>query len=115
MKYLGPFVADGGLVTLISSEAGSLSNNWRPSEYGYCMSKAALNMFACLLRVRQQKRRSGIQVIAMHPGWLRTDMGGPNADISVDEAARDIVQTLVARHGAEGPPFVDRFGEAMAW
>jgi len=115
MKYLGRSVAEGGLVALISSEAGSIADNWRPSEYGYCMSKAALNMFASLLRVREQQRGSGIRVLAMHPGWIRTDMGGPNADISAGEAAADIVNTLFARYGAEGPPFVDRFGEAMSW
>ena len=43
MKHLGRFVKNGGLVTLISSEAGSLTDNWRGSEYGYCMSKAAVN------------------------------------------------------------------------
>ena len=115
LKHLGRFVSKGGLVALMSSEAGSLADNWRASEYGYCMSKAALNMFACLASVREQKRASGTRVLAMHPGWLRTDMGGPNADISADEAARDIVDTLSVRHGSEGAPFVDRFGKPMAW
>lgn len=115
LKHLGRFVTRGGTVALMSSEAGSLADNWRGSEYGYCMSKAALNMFACLAGVREQKLGSGTQVLAMHPGWLRTDMGGPNADISAEEAARDIVETLFAREGATGPPFVDRFGKAMAW
>lgn len=115
LKHLGRFVTRGGLIAFMSSEAGSLADNRRGSEYGYCMSKAALNMFACLSSVREQKRASNIQVLAMHPGWLRTDMGGPSADISADEAARDIVATLFARHESEGPPFVDRFGKPMAW
>jgi NAD(P)-dependent dehydrogenase (short-subunit alcohol dehydrogenase family) len=115
VKHLGRFVRPGGLLALISSEAGSLQNNWRPSEYGYCMSKAALNMFAQLLRVREQNRGAGVQVIALHPGWLRTDMGGPNADLAVGQAASDIVDTLLARHGVEGPPFIDRLGQAMKW
>lgn len=115
MKHLGRFVDNGGLVVLISSEAGSLTDNWRATEYGYCMSKAALNMLARLLSVREHDRGSRIQVVAMHPGWLRTDMGGANADVGADEAARDIVDTLSARYGSGGPDFVDRFGKAMAW
>ena len=115
VKHLGRFVAPGGLLVLISSEAGSIGKNWRPSEYGYCMSKAALNMFSQLLSVRENQRESGIQVIVLHPGWMRTDMGGPNADISADEAAAQIVKTLSARHGQLGPPFIDRFGKAMGW
>jgi NAD(P)-dependent dehydrogenase (short-subunit alcohol dehydrogenase family) len=115
VRHLGRFIAKSGLVVLVSSEAGSLADNWRPSEYGYCMSKAALNMFARLLTVREHDRASGVQVIAMHPGWLRTDMGGPNADLTADEAARDILKTLSDRHGSKGPGFVDRFGKAMAW
>jgi len=109
-------LAPAGLLVLVSSEAGSIADAWRSSEYGYCMSKAALNMLARLLAIRENKIGSKIQVIALHPGWMRTRMGGPTADISAEEAARDILATLEVRlRGAEGPPFVDRLGKALAW
>jgi len=109
-------LAPGGLLVLVSSEAGSIADAWRSSEYGYCMSKAALNMLARLLGIREKKLDSKIQVIALHPGWMRTRMGGRAADISAEEAARDILATLEARlRGAAGPPFVDRLGKALAW
>ena len=116
IKHLRPFVVPRGLIVLVSSEAGSIAENWRPSEFGYCMSKAALNMLSQLLRVREEQAQSGIRVVALHPGWFRSDMGGPNAESGVAESALDIVRTLRERHGADdGPPFVDRFGKAMAW
>jgi len=109
-------LAPAGLLVLISSEAGSITDAFRSSEYGYCMSKAALNMLARLLGIRESKLDSKIQVIALHPGWMRTGMGGPSADISAEEAARDILATLEVRlRGAVGPPFVDRLGNALAW
>jgi NAD(P)-dependent dehydrogenase (short-subunit alcohol dehydrogenase family) len=79
------------------------------------MSKAALNMFARLMGNREAQRGSGVRVLSMHPGWIRTDMGGPNAHLSPPEAARDVWRTLQARAVRPGAPFVDRLGEALAW
>ena len=73
------------LIINISSEAGSIGECWRDREYFYCMSKAALNMQTRLLHNYLQPR--GYSVLAVHPGWFRSDMGGPQADISPDEAA----------------------------
>lgn len=118
VKHLRPFVANNGLIALISSEAGSISDAPRGSEYGYCMSKAALNMLTKLLINREAQTRGGrgsAQVFALHPGWVRTDMGGANADISPEESARDILSTLDARLSKPGPPFVDRFNQPMRW
>jgi NAD(P)-dependent dehydrogenase (short-subunit alcohol dehydrogenase family) len=115
VRYFRPFLSDGGLLAFISSEAGSIGDSGRSSEYGYCMSKAALNMFARLMGNREKQRGSGVHVVALHPGWIRTDMGGPRAHLAPEEAARDVWRLLEQRSAKAGPPFVDRLGEPLAW
>jgi NAD(P)-dependent dehydrogenase (short-subunit alcohol dehydrogenase family) len=115
IKHFRRFVMPGGLIALVSSEAGSINDTHRTSEYGYCMSKAALNMLSRLLANREEERRTGVRVVAVHPGWLRTDMGGPNADLSPDESARALLSTLADRLAEDGPAFIDRLGAPMAW
>jgi len=76
------------LIVNISSEAGSIGNCWRKDEFLYCMSKSALNMQTMILKNLLSPR--GFELLAIHPGWLRTDMGGPNADLDPKEAAEGI-------------------------
>lgn len=114
-KHFRRLLAPGALLVFISSEAGSIQDAWRQSEYGYCMSKAALNVLAKLLANRERALNSGIQVLALHPGWVRTDMGGQQATLSPEESAEAILSTLAERESHAGPTFVDRFGQAMAW
>jgi NAD(P)-dependent dehydrogenase (short-subunit alcohol dehydrogenase family) len=113
VKHFRRHLRPGGLLALISSEAGSIGDAGRQSEYGYCMSKAALNMLAKLLSTRELRRDSGVRVLAIHPGWVRTDMGGKNADLSPEESATDLLRTLNARLQGDGPLYVDRFGKAL--
>jgi NAD(P)-dependent dehydrogenase (short-subunit alcohol dehydrogenase family) len=115
VRYFRARLAPGGLLAFISSETGSIEDSGRASEYGYCMSKAALNMFAKLMANREKQRGSGVQVLALHPGWIRTDMGGPRAHLAPDEAARDVWRLLQRRASEAGPLFVDRLGEPLAW
>lgn len=114
-RHFRPLLAPGGLLAFISSEAGSITDCGRTTEYGYCMSKAALNMLARLLENRERQRGTGVRVVSVHPGWIRTDMGGPNAHLSPEEAARDLWKLLETRAVESGPPFVDRLGEALPW
>ncbi len=67
------------LILNISSEAGSIADCWRESEFAYSMSKAALNMQSKILQNHLKPR--GFKILAVHPGWMRTDMGGADADI----------------------------------
>lgn len=115
VKHFRRFLSNNGVLVFISSEAGSIGNAGRPSEYGYCMSKAALNMLAKLLSNRENGRKTGVQVVAVHPGWMRTDMGGAHAHISAEEAAESIIRTLAARPAAGAPLFIDRAGQALPW
>lgn len=114
VRHFRRFLKDDGVLALISSEAGSIQNSERETEYGYCMSKAALNMFARLLANREAKR-SKVDVVAIHPGWLRTDMGGLNAHSSARQAAEDILKLLESRATGSNPLYVDRLGEPIAF
>ena len=114
VKWFRRWLKPNGLLVFISSEAGGITSAWRTSEYGYCMSKAALNMFAKLMANRELAQGSGVKVLALHPGWVRTDMGGRNAELSAEEAATAILDTLGSGHQLSAV-FVDRFGEPLDW
>ncbi len=110
------------LVVNISSEAGSIGTCTRDAWYGYCMSKAALNMASALMHNRL--RPLGGSVLVMHPGWVRTWMGGKldeAADLSPEESARAILAQLDrARDSAgasapEHPAFIDWKGAPLPW
>ena len=55
-----------------------------------------------------------IPVLALSPGWVKTDMGGPNAKISVDQSAEGVVR-VIAGYDEHGAPFQDYNGKALPW
>jgi NAD(P)-dependent dehydrogenase (short-subunit alcohol dehydrogenase family) len=75
----------------ISSQMGSIQLTGGGAT-PYRVSKAALNMLTRNQAV--EYKRDGIAVVSLHPGWVRTDMGGPNAPMTVDESARKIFQLI---------------------
>ena len=110
-----PLLAQSGrkLIINISSEAGSIADCGRDREFAYCMSKSALNMQSKLLQ--NALRPQGIKLLAVHPGWMRTDMGGPQAWISADQSAEGIFQ-LATRVWSPGDPiYLDYEGKALRW
>ena len=56
----------------------------------------------------------GIPVTAVSPGWVRTDMGGANAHLSIEESAQ-AVSTVIAGHGPDDAPFLDHEGTPIPW
>ena len=82
--------AAGGTVVNVSSQVGSIEVAHRiGSDASYTTSKAALNMLS--LKQSQALRPAGVTVIALHPGWVRSDMGGPRATLEPADAAASIV------------------------
>jgi NAD(P)-dependent dehydrogenase (short-subunit alcohol dehydrogenase family) len=85
--------AAGGKVVNISSQVGSIEVAKRiGQDASYTTSKAALNMLT--LKQSQVMSPDGVAVIAMHPGWIRSEMGGPKADLEPAEAAAAIVNVV---------------------
>ena len=101
--------SDRGILVNISSEAGSLGASWRDTGFGYCMSKAALNMQSRILEKYLEPK--GIKVLAIHPGWMQSDMGGPDADIPPSEAAEGILALLTSDTCRDTPMYVVYNGE----
>lgn len=112
-KAFLPHMGEGGVIANISSEAGSIQTSWRKSEYGYCMSKAALNRGSVILGEYLKDR--GIKVMCIHPGWLRTDMGGENAIHDVNENARILMEYIETYKPYEDTPFFDFDGQIFPW
>ena len=100
------------VVCNVSSEAGSLQHSWRDRGFGYCMSKAALNMQTTMLNLALQPR--GINVISLHPGWMRTDMGGANAVLDPAESAEGMYRVITGVD-TESPRFVQHDGKPFPW
>ena len=97
----------------ISSEAGSISTMNRFRGYYYFGSKAALNMFTRCMA--WDPETTGIITIAIHPGWVRTDMGGADADLSVTESAEGILNVIAALTPDDNGKFYTWDGKEYPW
>jgi NAD(P)-dependent dehydrogenase (short-subunit alcohol dehydrogenase family) len=110
-----PLLEKGGrkLIVNISSEAGSVGDCNRTSEYAYCMSKSALNMASRILQNYLKPR--GFKILVIHPGWMRTDMGGLDADIPADEAAAGIYRLALKEWLPDDEIYMDYRGQVLPW
>jgi NAD(P)-dependent dehydrogenase (short-subunit alcohol dehydrogenase family) len=104
---------DRKLIINVSSEAGSIADCWRESEFAYSMSKAALNMQSKILQNYLKPR--GFKVLAVHPGWMQTDMGGADADIPADEAAEGIFRLAEKNWNPDDEIYMDYRGQPLPW
>lgn len=99
-------------VVTITSQMGALSLDM-PVAYAYCTSKAALNKFMKMAALELGKE--GVNVCVIHPGWVKTDMGGPNADITPEESAEGIVRTIDGLNADTNGSFWKWDGEFHGW
>jgi len=103
--------SNGGKIVNLSSLMGSTGDNQSGGYSGYRMSKAALNMLTRNLGHALDPRR--LVVAALHPGWVRTDMGGARAPCEVEVAVAAMVKTIAALEAEHSGGFFDRFGEIL--
>jgi NAD(P)-dependent dehydrogenase (short-subunit alcohol dehydrogenase family) len=102
-----------GILAFMSSILGSVDANTTGVSSLYSASKAALNSFTRSFVAGMP--RSDITVLNIHPGWVRTDMGGTSADIDVETSVSGIVDVLEAKAGTGGQHFVDYKGMTIPW
>jgi|LakMenE01Jun11ns_1017448.scaffolds.fasta_scaffold9958922_3 NAD(P)-dependent dehydrogenase (short-subunit alcohol dehydrogenase family) len=101
------------LIVNITSKMGSIDDNKSGSYYIYRSSKVALNMVTKSLAVDLQKE--GITVIAIHPGWVKTDMGGKGASIQADESIQGMRKVIEDVCLADSGQFLDFKGQVIEW
>jgi len=95
----------------ISSGAGSVSDKDDSGYFAYSTSKAALNMVT--RAAAAEYKPDGITIVALSPGWVKTDMGGPNALITPEESAASIARTIAGLTIKHTSHFLDRDGTEM--
>ncbi|MBY0227924.1 MAG: SDR family oxidoreductase [Gemmataceae bacterium] len=101
------------LIACVSSRMGSIGDNATGRHYLYRSSKAALNAAARSLSIDLKER--GVTVVALHPGWVKTDMGGQDADLEIPDAVRSIIATLDKAGPAQSGKFLDHDGTELPW
>lgn len=112
-RVLLPLVRDGGTVAFMSSLLGSVALRTHAMAELYSASKAALNSLTRGFAAQDVGQRP-VGVINVHPGWVRTDMGGAEADIDVATSVAGIADMLAANTGP-GHRYLDYRGQALAW
>lgn len=110
-----PALRAGGrkLVVNISSQLASIANNTGGSSYAYRASKCALNMLTTCLA--NEFRAEGLTFVAMHPGWVKTDMGGPNAPMTPPESVAWMIRTIDGLSLAQSGTFLNYDGKPLPW
>ncbi|MDQ0010554.1 NAD(P)-dependent dehydrogenase (short-subunit alcohol dehydrogenase family) [Luteibacter jiangsuensis] len=106
-------VRPDGTIGLMSSGQGSLTNNTNGNHEVYRGSKAALNMFMRSFAARHAGDPRTLLLMA--PGWVRTDMGGPDARLSIEESIPNLLDTMEAHQGRGGLHYVDYMGRTVPW
>jgi len=114
-RALRPLLRKGNQPRIINmtSLMGSLADNSSGGSWGYRMSKTALNMAS--RNMAHELASDGIIAVVIHPGWVRTDMGGVGAPLTIEEAVASMTRAMDNFTIAQAGGFYDRNGEPMPW
>jgi NAD(P)-dependent dehydrogenase (short-subunit alcohol dehydrogenase family) len=102
-----------GTIGVMSSGQGSLTNNTNGNHEVYRASKAALNMFMRSFTARHSNDPRTFLLMA--PGWVRTDLGGPEARLSIEESIPNLLNTMESHQGRAGLHYLDYLGRVVPW
>jgi NAD(P)-dependent dehydrogenase (short-subunit alcohol dehydrogenase family) len=101
------------IIANVSSLMGSIADNSSGGRYIYRSSKTALNMV--VVNLAQDLAEQGITVLAFHPGWVKTDMGGPNATVTPHESAAGMRKVIAEAGLDQSGGFFNYDGRVLAW
>jgi NAD(P)-dependent dehydrogenase (short-subunit alcohol dehydrogenase family) len=113
VEILQDLVPPSGTIGIMSSGQGSISNNESGQYEVYRASKAALNMFMRSFAARHADDPRTLLLMA--PGWVRTDLGGAQARLSIEESVPNLVNTMDAQAGKAGLQYLDYLGRKVPW
>ena len=113
IEGLQDLVSPTGMIGIMSSGQGSISNNNKGGREVYRGSKAALNQYMRCYAARHANEQRALVLVA--PGWIRTELGGANAPFSTEETVPQIVTMLLAQQGKAGLQYLDREGQTVSW
>jgi NAD(P)-dependent dehydrogenase (short-subunit alcohol dehydrogenase family) len=101
------------VVVHITSQLGSIANNSGGSTYAYRASKAALNQFNRSLS--NELAPEGFTCVAIHPGWVKTDMGGPSAHLTPEQSVRSMLGVIATLGVDRSGAFLNYDGQPLPW
>jgi len=113
VQSLQDLVLPTGTIGIMSSGQGSITNNENGHYEIYRGSKTALNMFMRSFAARHADDPRTLLLMA--PGWVRTELGGPEARLSVEESIPNLANTMDAQAGKAGLQYLDYLGRKVPW
>jgi NAD(P)-dependent dehydrogenase (short-subunit alcohol dehydrogenase family) len=102
-----------GTIGVMSSGQGSVANNEGGGDEVYRGSKAALNTFMRSYAARHRDEQRSL--VLMAPGWVKTELGGANARLSIDDSIPNVVKTIDSLRDLPGLHYVDYLGRTVPW
>jgi NAD(P)-dependent dehydrogenase (short-subunit alcohol dehydrogenase family) len=113
VESMQDLVLPTGTIGIMSSGQGSITNNENGHYEIYRGSKTALNMFMRSFAARHADDPRTLLLMA--PGWVRTDLGGPQARLSIEESIPNLANTMDAQAGKAGLQYLDYLGRKVPW
>ncbi|KIH77470.1 Short-chain dehydrogenase [Geoalkalibacter ferrihydriticus] len=101
------------LLAIMGTQLGSIADNTSGGKYVYRSSKAAVHMVGKSLSIDLKPR--GITTLLLHPGWVRTDMGGAQAALSVEESVQGLRQVLEQANADDNGKLIAYDGRIIPW